>query len=279
MPVLGFIELIFIGCFFLLMVIGTALDRRNIEGPKWWFLGLGLLLVVMYYWSDITFTSLWATVGTWQFWQPAVVYLVAGLLYSAVEFVFSVRKMAARHRDSWAKFIQQKDETYVTEDGQEVPAGWVGTDDRGETFYTMMQTRGNGVQTKNGEVRRDVKRIRKTYREMLLEGQKVDATDAQKDKAARVLASYSESNSHHMSDLRKDFVKLELSKGLGEVSVSINRGRLADFIASWTLLWPAYGVSLVLGDFVIEAFRMVGDFFATLGGRFVKLTFADVFKV
>lgn len=71
-----------------------------------------------------------------------------------------------------------------------------------------------------------------------------------------------------------------VSKGEDYISVEprINRGELADCISAWTFFWPFYAVSLILGDLLTEVFRVVADFFVGLSGRFVRLSFKDVFK-
>ena len=65
MPIFGFfgalgvLELIFVGAFFLLLVVGASFDRRGREAPKWYIFGLGFLAVGAYYWPDFTFTGIW----------------------------------------------------------------------------------------------------------------------------------------------------------------------------------------------------------------------------
>lgn len=58
----------------------------------------------------------------------------------------------------------------------------------------------------------------------------------------------------------------------------INRGSLAEHIGVWMLFWPFYAVSLIIGDLVTELARIAADIFAKISGRFVRMSFANVFK-
>jgi len=58
----------------------------------------------------------------------------------------------------------------------------------------------------------------------------------------------------------------------------VNRKQLAENVGCWTIFWPFYLVSLVLGDLLREFFRAVADFIASISGRLVRVTFKDVFK-
>lgn len=285
MPVLGLIELIFIGVFFLLMVIGTALDRRYNESPKWWILGIGLAVAVVYFWGQTDFTTIWTAVQSWSFWKPLGTYLVAGLIYSVLEFILSVRKMARSHAESWNRFIGTVETTYFLKEGEDGPlaskAGeqvdgqWVKEKD-GKYFIRVSD---RGIFGRNGEVEKEVEMRKVVYRDIFKKAQEVGATDADKERAAKLLNAYLHRDEYRLSDLKKDFVQVELNAGTQEVQPVVNRARLSAFIGAWTFLWPAYAVSLILGDFVVEVFRVIGDAFSKLGGRFVKLTFADTFKV
>jgi hypothetical protein len=90
MPIFGFfgalgvLELIFVGAFFLLLVVGASFDRRGREGPKWYIFGLGFLVIAAYYSPSFTLAGVWSTVTSWTFWQPVGTYLLAGLAYSLV---------------------------------------------------------------------------------------------------------------------------------------------------------------------------------------------------
>lgn len=279
MPIFGFIELIFIGVFFLLMVAGTALDRRYNESPKWWILGIGLAIAVVYFWGKTDFTTIWTAVQDWSFWKPLGVYLVAGLAYSVLEFILSVRKMARSHAASWNKFITTVDTRYILAEGDNVGSAVEGQWVKEKDGKHFIRTSDRGVFGRNGEVELEVKVEKTVYRDVFKKAQAVDATEDDKGLAYKLLNSYLTRDEYRLSDLKKDFVQVELNDATHAVQPVINRARLSAFIGAWTFLWPAYAVSLILGDFVVEVFRVIGDAFSKLGGRFVRLTFADVFKV
>lgn len=58
----------------------------------------------------------------------------------------------------------------------------------------------------------------------------------------------------------------------------VNRGELAEHIGCWMVFWPFYAVSLIIGDLMYEVAVFAADVFAKISGRFVRLSFANVFK-
>lgn len=58
----------------------------------------------------------------------------------------------------------------------------------------------------------------------------------------------------------------------------VNRVELAEHIGCWIMFWPFYAVSLIIGDLVMEIARVIADIFAKISGRFVRMSFANVFK-
>ena len=75
------------------------------------------------------------------------------------------------------------------------------------------------------------------------------------------------------------FLDFEGNSSTADVSTTINRGRLAGFLTAWTIFWPGYLLSFVIGDMVTEFFRALADKFGQLGQRIVDSTFADTFKM
>lgn len=278
MAILGIIELIFIGIFFVLMVVGAALDRRHVESPKWWILGLSLAVAIAYFWGKVDFTSVWTAIGDWSFWKPFFTYIAAGLIYSGLEFILSVRKMARLHNESWNRFINTTQTIFILKEGT-------------SHHYPGQQMDGRFVTYKNGKhiIRlsnatgvddvREVEMRKVAYREIFKRAAEADATDEDKSRAAELFRTYLDHSEYRLSDFKKDFIEIKLNEATSEVQPVINRARLSSFIGAWTFLWPAYAVSLILGDFVIEAFRFIGETFSKLGGRFVRAAFSGVFKV
>jgi len=49
-------------------------------------------------------------------------------------------------------------------------------------------------------------------------------------------------------------------------------------VGCWTAFWPAYAVSLLIGDFMTEVCRRFADLLAALSSGFVRRMFAKTFK-
>lgn len=62
------------------------------------------------------------------------------------------------------------------------------------------------------------------------------------------------------------------------IEPKINRQQLAESIGVWTMFWPFYAISLIVGDLLTEVFRVLADMLVGLSGRFVRAAFKDVFK-
>ena len=95
------------------------------------------------------------------------------------------------------------------------------------------------------------------------------------------------SNNVSKADLVMGFCQQNMG-GSGIVSVQaindevvpfVDRGRLSAFIGAWTVFWPGYFVSWAVGDLLTEVFGKISSVIAALSSRFVRNTFADVFKV
>lgn len=69
------------------------------------------------------------------------------------------------------------------------------------------------------------------------------------------------------------FIKLEE----GAIVPNINKRELIESIGCWTLFWPAYAVSLVLGDLLTEIGRRFADVFVALSRGLIRRTFSKTF--
>jgi len=198
LPALGAVEIAFFALVFIALCFATTFDRDyNFDAPKWWIFLVGIVATVVWFWKDWTFHGAFDVVTSWDFWKPAVVYIILGLLYSLVEFFFAVRRSARKYAEAWADF------------------------------------------SKNG---------------------KTNANDF----------------------ISNNFVRYRTLIGLEVVddkpSPKVNKEELAACLGAWSLFWPAYALSLILGDLFIEIFRWLANFLATISGRFVRMAFKDVFK-
>lgn len=271
---MGLIELIFIGVFFILMVIGTVLDRRYSEGPKWYILGIGLLLVVIYFWNLTDFSTVWAAVSDWTFWKPFIIYLVAGLAYSVLEFVLTVRKMERAHATDWEAFMNRSYVSLTKDvDGKRIEL----TDFEIRTITK----RDDGTMFIRGRLNAPDTQVQQTampYREIFRQAA-TDPSDSDRVLRAKELTR---SYASHMSGLPpgygRSFVQVKFSEETRGPAPHIDQARLAAHVGAWTFLWPAYAASLLLGDLVYEVFRAVGQLLTKIGGRFLRATFSDTFK-
>lgn len=59
---------------------------------------------------------------------------------------------------------------------------------------------------------------------------------------------------------------------------TIDRSALTKGVTVWILFWPAYAISLVLGDLLAQFFRRFADVLASLSTGLVRRMFANTFK-
>lgn len=270
---LGLLELLFMSAFFLLLIVGVTFDRRGKEDLKWWIFGLGLLVLGIWQWTSWTFFGpahvdavmegtkvvteaknrvvLWDTIRNLEFWTPIGVYILAGLAYSIVEFFLDVRRSARFYAVEWQEHLNS---------GSFVPV----LDESGKAIVTK----------KGGPFSSDQVESRKRPNSEVYDEVKSNGANSNLFNTALKLTD--------------DFVQqysfrnriIELRAGSDKISVEprINKVELADHITAWTFLWPAYAVSLILGDLMVEIFNMIADLLVKISGQFVKLSFANVFK-
>lgn len=58
----------------------------------------------------------------------------------------------------------------------------------------------------------------------------------------------------------------------------VNKSELGQAIGCWMIFWPFYLVSLILGDLITMVAETLANFIASISGRFVRMSFANVFK-
>ena len=268
---LGIIELIFLGVFFLLLVLGTAFDRHGKEDPKWWIFGIGFIAVAIWFWPEFTFFGdavvkgtdgkpdttrvvLWEAVTAWSFWKPVGAYLAAGLVYSILEFVLDIRRSARFYSDEWKRYLTNT---------RQVPV----LDDDGKPMSQV-------VKGQFGNEAKEAVTRQKSYGEYYANVREKGAESADFNKAL-------EYSKHFISQycFKNRIIELQLNE-TDKVTVEprVNRIELAEHIGAWTFLWPAYLVSLIIGDLLTEVFNAIAEFFATISGRFVRFSFSNVFK-
>lgn len=254
----GVIELLFLSVFFIMMVVGCTLDRTsNREGDKWWVISVAIVAAMAWYWSDFTFyqpvegkITLLQAGQTMAFWSPVAIYFGLGLIYSLVEFFFDLRRKERFYAETWKSYLNETTSVRIRDD---VPEG-----------------RKKSVETTNGVLLRkalglfdfvQTEQTQADYTADMHEGEKV---------AEKFITSHRVKNC---------IVEVELTANKLGIRPRINRMELTDHITAWTLMWPFYLVSMIVGDLLTEVFRAIGDFIANFSGRMVRLMFAKTFEV
>ena len=268
---LGLLELAAIVVFFILLAVGTAFDRRGQDAPKWYVVGIFFVVAAVYFWPEYTFFGpahvdavmdgakvitaakdrvvLWPLVSQWSFWTPLFLFLGAGLVYSVIEFVLEVRRMARDYADRWARALDRKIEVYLL-------------DDKGERTQVV------GVDGKSSRAGWATKTVpaRAVFS---------DLTDKSNAKAAEEFVDAFISNN---SQRNGSFIGIVKNAEGFAPEPKINKLSLSASLGAWTFLWPAYAVSLILGDLLTELFSILADFVVNISGRFVRASFSNVFK-
>lgn len=261
------LEIVFIAIFLILLVIGASLDRRGNESPKWWILGVGFIIIGAWFWNDFTFFGpaevaavvdasgkvieeaqtrvvLWDAVSTWSFWSPFWMFLGAGLVYSILEFVLEVRRTARRYTKAWSDYLDKRlDVKQLDSEGKP---------------RTEEGTRGSQYITKTLSVR--------------------EVMANRDDKSNDALAGELLESFINNDRSRYGFVDLVLNETKTAPEPKIDKVELASAVGAWTFLWPVYAVSLIIGDLLTEIFNWIADALVAMSGRFVRMSFSDVFK-
>lgn len=265
---LGLLEIVFFTIFFILLVIGASLDRRGNESPKWYILGIGFVILAAWFWPDFTFFGpahvdavmegtkvispakdrvvLWELLSSWSFWTPLWMFLGAGVAYSILEFVLEVRRTARRYTELWARNLERRIDVKQL-DAKGDPRSEETLSGRSKQWVTKSLT----------------------MREIL--ANREDPSNAAV--AEDLLTSFVNDDRS-----RYGFVGLTLNADKTAPEPKIEKLKLAEAIGAWTFLWPVYAVSLVLGDLLTEIFNAIADALVKLSGRFVRMSFSDVFK-
>lgn len=80
----------------------------------------------------------------------------------------------------------------------------------------------------------------------------------------------------HMHDDR--IIKLKPDESAIYPTAHVYKAELIGHISAWTLLWPFYLLSLVLGNLLTQFFHAVVNALVRFSGAFVRLNFANTFK-
>lgn len=254
----GLLELLVLGIFFLALVVGCTLDRRHdAEAAKWWILFIGLGVVAYIFWPSgaaPTFPGIWETVSSLEFWKPIGLYLGAGLLYCIPEFYMDVRRSAKKYAADWQAYISRQKTIYVL-------------NEKGERVKVVKLDGGSG--TRETEQTSQLGTVGKLI-SLARETGHAEYVDDARSEILSFVRNYRSRNRIVNADSTED--------RLG-VQPRINKVELAEHVSAWTIFWPAYLFSLVIGDLLAELWDIVADFLVNVSGRFVRRAFSDVFTV
>lgn len=84
---------------------------------------------------------------------------------------------------------------------------------------------------------------------------------------------------HDRNDTKTRLIGIDLSADQLSVTPRVNRRVLVDNVSAWTLLWPAYAVSLIVGDLFNQVIEFVVDVSTKLSGAAVRFAFQNTFKL
>ena len=84
---------------------------------------------------------------------------------------------------------------------------------------------------------------------------------------------------HDRTNTKSRLIGIDLSADHLSVTPRVNRRVLVDSVSAWTLLWPAYAISLIVGDLFSQVIKFVVDVSTKLSGAAVRLAFQNTFKL
>lgn len=246
MEIFGFVlsvwAAIAFGIFVLAMIVSCTFDRYHNIAPKWWVLFFGVIAYVFFI-GPAAFT--WQMFLARDLWIMIGGYLAIGLGYSLIEFFLNVRRSAASWSESWTSFKNNKSNI--------------------EKFDKEAAQAADNIQRARTSFRGDPADF------------KVDALAA--TPAELMAAHYIEQNGHYKSS--HEIIGIRAGKPTDESLVVpyVRRLVLARHVSAWTIFWPFYAISLIIGDLLTQVFRIIADIIVYMSGRLVKRMFKNVFKM
>ncbi len=242
-------EIILLSLFFIVLTISTAYDRNDSHSApfKWWVIFIGTIIIGFAFFAHdiITFSGIWESIKGWAFWENVLWYLGLGLAYACViEFIHSLRGDAKQFKRKWKACLNEPLSSSIP---------------------------GLYINTKDAE---DLRKL--VGKQTVWEGFEDDKSAKEKD-ALEPLLQYVVS--HFINTARGSLVELVVEKGSHTPQPKIKKTELAECLFTWTFLWPAYAVSLLLGDFLVEVFHLISEVVVKLSNKLVKDLFKDVFSL
>jgi hypothetical protein len=106
---LSVIEIVIFTLIFALFVVGTAFDRQGNPGVKWALLLLAFTGLSLGYWSFWSFSGVWNSLFTIEFWKSVGIYFGIGLVYAFFEFLLEIKRAAKKYKARWESFKKYYD--------------------------------------------------------------------------------------------------------------------------------------------------------------------------
>lgn len=235
--------------FFIALSIGVYFDRGyKREEPKWWVFSIGMLFFTVWFWPSWTVMGVFSFIQSPEFWKPLVVFLGIGVAYAVIEFIFDVRRAAAFYASAWEEYKQNTARFFALGEAE--------SNDVTYANYVLVDRTGKDVQTM---LISDILRL-----------SGVEYSQVKQQLVDEFISQFQFTNR---------IIYLSKSAADGLPVPTVNRVELAEHLGAWTFFWPFYAVSFVLGDLISEVFRAFSSVLTKLSGRFIKLVFADVFKL
>ena len=245
MEIFGFVlsvwAAIAFGIFVLAMIVSCTFDRYDNIAPKWWVLFFGVIAYVFFI-GPAAFT--WQMFLARDLWVMVGGYLAIGLGYSLIEFFLNVRRSAKNWAESWTSFKSNKS--------------------------TIKKFDKEAAQATD-----NIRRKRLAYQG--------DASDLVKEEpitaAGLMAATYVEQNTRNSRSGEIISIRLGTESDESPVVPYVRRFVLARHVSAWTIFWPFYAISLIIGDLLTQIFRIIADIIVYMSGRMVKRMFKNVFKM
>jgi len=101
-----------------------------------------------------------------------------------------------------------------------------------------------------------------------------DCTTEVKDGAKDAISYF-----HKHYDSKSRLIGIDLAENNLSVTPRVNRAVLVNSVAAWSMLWPAYAVSLIVGDLFNQVIEFIVDISSKLSTMAVRFTFQNTFKL
>lgn len=256
---LGLLELAFFAVFFILLIIGASWDRRGNWHQKWYIFGVGIWVIATWSWPEWTFfgsAMVPAVMDGANVLSKAHTRIVLWDIVRAWTFWTPVACfLGAGVVYALLEFFLE-----VRRAAHQYKKTWALYMDK---LTDVHQFSGNGDRVQE--------EIRLKNHVILADTEKVINTRAK----ANIIQAYVDSNSSRTS---LGFIRIKKLADNTGVEPVVDKVELAEHIGAWVLFWPAYAISLIIGDLLTEVFNMIASFFVHLSSRFVRKAFSDVFK-